>query len=114
MSGEANRPTQQPYGRAQSLADLELRLLARMDEDRKQILSHVDSQFDDLKKHIDSGFPNGDPGRHREVHEGYIKEAQDRRELWKSVREKTISSAVWAGLMLVAAAVYNYLIGGKS
>ena len=80
----------------------------------EELVEHIDSRFNALEDLIRSGFPEGDPARHREVHEGYIREAKERRELWKSVREKTISSGVWAGLMMIAAALYNYLgNGGK-
>lgn len=83
---------------------------------------HVDERFTMLSKqmnerHIElfnlikSGFPEGDIEAHRRVHEGYIKDAEEKASLWRAVREKTISGAVWAALMMLAAAIWGYIKG---
>ena len=52
---------------------------------------HFDARMDELTALLKSGFPNGDPVEHRKVHENYIKDASDRAELMKSIRDKSIT-----------------------
>lgn len=89
------------------------------EQDYERIKSIIDERYSQLSKqmnerHIElstlfrSGFPAGDIDAHRRVHEGYIKDAEERASLWRAVREKTISGAVWAALMMLAAALWNY------
>ena len=80
-----------------------------LEEGRKFMAAHFDDRFDALEKLIREGFPNGDPRSHREVHEGYIKDAADRAALWKSIRDKLITSAVYAGALLIASAVWEHI-----
>jgi hypothetical protein len=65
--------------------------------------------LDVLEKKIESGFPLGDPIEHRKVHEQCIKDAAERAALWKSVREKTITGIIWAGLILLSTSLWEYL-----
>ena len=66
-------------------------------------------RLDVLEKKIESGFPLGDPIEHRKVHEQYIKDAAERASLWKSLREKTITGIIWAGLILLSTSLWEYL-----
>ncbi len=70
---------------------------------------HIDQRFDDLERLIRSGFPNGDPVQHRQVHEGYINEAAARAALRKAIFEKILSGSVMAGLGLLALAAWEFL-----
>lgn len=79
-----------------------------VEEKHQQLFQHIDARFEDLNKKIESGFPYGDLIEHRKVHESYIKEAAERAALWKSVREKTITGIVWAGLMLIGSALWEF------
>ena len=82
---------------------------SRLQEGRKTMTDHFDERFDDLERVLRDGFPGGNPAKHREVHEGFMQEAADARALWKSVKEKSITSGVWAGLGLLLLAVWEYL-----
>lgn len=88
--------------------ELEKKLL----EGRSIMSSHIDTKFAEVTTLIKSGFPDNDPRKHREVHEALIQEAKDRRELWKSVREKTISGAVYSGLIFIALAIWEAIKSG--
>ena len=79
----------------------------RLEFGRTAMIQHFDDRFDGLESLIKSGFPGGDPRRHCEVHEGFIQDAEDRRALWKSVREKTITGGVYALAGFVAMAVWE-------
>ena len=79
----------------------------RLESGRAFMLTHIDAKFDHLENLIKSGFPNGDPRKHCEVHEGFIRAAADNHALWKSVREKTVSGAIWSALGLLILAVWE-------
>lgn len=77
---------------------------------RNETLRHVDEKLADLRALILDGFPAGDTRGHREAHEGVIKAAQDRANLWKSVREKLVTSAVYAVAILVGTALWQHFM----
>lgn len=78
-------------------------------EQYKYLLSYIDAKVQEVISRIDSGFPGGDPVEHRKAHEHYIRETSERAALWKSIREKTITGIVWAGLMLVGSALWDFI-----
>lgn len=57
----------------------------------------------------DAAFPNGDHVGHCRYHELMIQEIEDRRRLIGAVREKTISGLVWAGLVVLALALWSWV-----
>jgi len=84
-------------------AELEHRLMIG----REQMIKHFDERFDQLEKMIKDGFPHGDPRGHREVHEGQIEKAQNRKALWKSVWEKLVGGAVITALIFAGQALWS-------
>jgi hypothetical protein len=80
--------------------------------DNEELRKHIDHRFDHLEGLIRSGFPDGDPLKHRAVHEGFITTAKDRSDLRKVIWERIITGGVWAGLGLIALAVWEYLKAG--
>lgn len=82
---------------------------ADLENYRAEMFAHIDAKFDELEMLIKSGFPHGDVEAHRRVHEGFIAEASERASLWKAIREKTIVGGVWAVLMLLVAAIWEYI-----
>lgn len=78
-------------------------------QNRHATRDFVAGKFVELESLIRDGFPGGDPTTHRRVHEGYIRDADDRAALWKSVKEKIVSGAVYAALVAVAMAVWQWI-----
>ena len=74
-----------------------------------EIKEHFDGRLDAQEKMLRSAFPDGDLDGHRRAHETVIASAADMATLWKSVREKTISGSIWAGIVLLAAALWEYV-----
>ena len=74
-----------------------------------EVKTHFDARFDEQNKALKSAFPDGDLDGHRRAHETVIAAAADRSTLWKAVREKTISGSIWAGIVLLAAALWEYI-----
>lgn len=66
-------------------------------------------KLNDLDKTLKSGFPNGDPVEHRKDHETKIKLDNERANLYKQIREKLITSAVWGMIVMIALAVWEYI-----
>lgn len=64
----------------------------------------------DLRKATTEGFPHDDPRGHREVHENYIKEAESREKLKADLLSHALKGILWAGLMFVGAALWNYFV----
>lgn len=74
-----------------------------------ELCVELELKIAELHKKIDSGFPYGDLVEHRKVHENYIKHVAERAALWKSVQEKTVTGIVWAGLMLIGSALWEFI-----
>lgn len=58
-----------------------------------------------LQKHIDTAFAGGDPDGHRRAHETMINMMEERRRMYASIREKTISGLLWGALVWMGYAV---------
>ena len=74
-----------------------------------EIKAHFDARFDEQNKVLRSAFPDGDLDGHRRAHQTVMAAAADRDARWKSVWEKTISGGIWAGIVLLAAALWEYI-----
>lgn len=79
----------------------------RLSVGREQMIKHFDGRFDALGKMIKDGFPHGDPRGHREVHEGQIERANNRKALWKSVWEKLVGGTVITALIFIGQATWS-------
>lgn len=51
-----------------------------------------------LKQHINNAFAGGDPDGHRRAHETMINMMEERRRMYASIREKTLSGLIWGGI----------------
>lgn len=71
-------------------------------------------KLEELNKTLLSGFPNSDPVEHRKDHETNIKLDNEKNELYKNVREKVITSAVWGMVVMISLALWEYLKEGLS
>ena len=69
-------------------------------------------KLEELDKTLKSGFPHGDPIEHRKDHETKIKLDNEKAALYKTIREKVISSAVWGMLVLIGLAIWEYIKAG--
>lgn len=69
----------------------------------------VGNKFSELEELIRDGFPEGNTTKHREVHEGYMRRAEDRAAFWKSVLEKIATGAIYAAVIAVATAVWTWI-----
>lgn len=70
-------------------------------------LNGISDQLKGLTELIRSGFPHGDPVSHRNVHENYIKQAQERSQVWIGVKTKLIEASLWGALVLVGAMLWD-------
>lgn len=67
---------------------------------------YFNTHFLHLEELIRDGFPDGDPRSHREAHEGYIKRANSRSDMWQAVLKQVLTGTVWAGILAVSAAIW--------
>ena len=91
-----------------------LALRSFMDEST-EVQHRIEQKVDNMLDKMRSAFPNGDIEGHRRYHELKIEELAERRRLRVAIQEKTISSLLWSGIILIAAAIANYLgfnVGG--
>ena len=96
-----------------TLAELEKhidqRIKERLDERGKIESKMINQRFDALEALIKSGFPGGDPSEHRRYHDEVIEFMRERRELWKSIREKTLTALFWSMIVAGGTAVWQYI-----
>ena len=71
----------------------------------RQILEGQEAMQATLK----DAFPGGDSAAHRRYHEEIILQMQDRRKMRGAITEQVIKGSVWALLVTVGAAVWQYL-----
>jgi hypothetical protein len=87
-------------------------LIAPMLKEIQKLRAEVNAlkeQVNELKIGAGAGFPNDDPLAHRRVHEHYIKEAQERDAMVRGTKHKVLELSVWAGVLLVANALWDYI-----
>lgn len=101
-----------PPQTAEHIADCQNAIRQHFDERFDTMEAHNETRWNEMKALVQSAFPNGDIEAHRRVHEGYIKNANDRADLWRAVREKTVSGAVFGALGLLLMAAWEYLKAG--
>lgn len=88
---------------------IDARIKQRLDEHSQEEAKRMDARFDELKSLLTSAFPGGDPDEHRRYHDEAIEFMRERRELWKSIREKSLTALVWAAIVGLGSAVWHYL-----
>ena len=85
------------------------RIRLRLDEHAKTETDQLNTRFDKLEALLKSGFPGGDPEEHRRYHDEVIDFMRERRELWRAIREKTLTALLWSGLLTLGSAIYHYI-----
>jgi len=98
-----------PYTLAELEQHIDERIRLRLDEHAKTETAQLNARFDKLEALLKSGFPGGDPDEHRRYHDEVIDFMRERRELWKAIREKTITALVWSGLLALGSAIYHFI-----
>lgn len=90
---------------------IKYRLAQHAEDESRQVAA----RFDEIKRLLASAFPGGDPDEHRRYHDDVMAFIQERRALWRAVREKTLTALIWAALVGGGMAVWQYIktkIGG--
>lgn len=79
---------------------------------KKIVDDHVKKEPEEIAKQIKEmvteGFPDGLPN-HKVAHQSLIDQALDRRQLFKKVRETTVSGVVWAVVIFVGFSLWEGL-----
>lgn len=105
----AERRVTPPLTLAELERHIDERIRVRLEEHAKTEAERLDARFDRLEGLLKSGFPGGDPEEHRRYHNEVMEFMKERRELWKSIREKTLTALVWSGLVALGSAIYQYI-----
>lgn len=96
-----------PYTLRELEEHIDERIRLRLREHAEEDSRALDKRFDELKRLLISAFPGGDPERHRQYHDEVMQYLQERREVFKSVKEKTITALLWAVLVGIGTAVWH-------
>ena len=72
-------------------------------------LQQILAKQEELERMIRASFAGGDYEGHRRYHENVIQEQQDRRKMRSAIIEQVIKGSVWALLVTVGAACWQYL-----
>jgi hemerythrin len=76
---------------------------------RLDVFDHVDKRTEEIRTLIKSGFPEGNIEKHKEVHEKFIAEAQDRLNMWKTLRDHVLKGIAWSGIGIICLAIWEYI-----
>ena len=63
---------------------------------------------DELKALLERAFPAGDLEAHFRYHMEQAEREQDRKQLWRTLRDKILGAVVWAALIALGTAVWQY------
>lgn len=75
----------------------------------QHLTAHMDRQFALLKQSFSDAFPGGDPHGHRIAHEKQIADQTGWDKLKLGVVEKVINGGVWAAVVFIALAGWDFL-----
>lgn len=83
---------------------IEQAVSAALKAHEQHLMTHMDKQFDLLKKSFSEAFPDGDPHGHRIAHEKQIKTATGWDRMKSDVVSKFLTGGLWiaAGWLLLA------------
>lgn len=76
---------------------------------RVEVFDHFDRKSEEIKTLIKSGFPEGNLEKHKDVHEKFIAAAQDRQNMWRSLRDHILKGFAWSGIGMICLAVWEYI-----
>lgn len=65
------------------------------------------ARIDDIAR----GFPDNDPDGHRRAHEAIILKANERAALYRALREELVKKGLWALLVVLGIALWQYIKG---
>jgi hemerythrin len=91
-----------------------IELLKLMREDIQKVSDKIEKTDDTLQKHIEreedflKAFPNEDPRAHRDAHDAWISESQERARMYREVKTKIVTGGVWAVFVAVCTACWVY------
>ncbi|WP_018991310.1 hypothetical protein [Aromatoleum toluclasticum] len=103
--GERRRTS--PYTMRELEEHIDERIRLRLADHAADEGRRMDGKFDELKTLLASAFPGGDPLEHKRYHDEVIEWMQERRALWISIREKTITGLLWALLVGMGGAIWH-------
>lgn len=82
---------------------------AYIDTRIERILSTVlTAHREEMGKILASGFPDGDPVKHKAIHDEELELMRSRRKMYDSIKEKTITGLIWLALIGVGTALLEY------
>jgi len=88
------------------VSQLEQYIDEKLDANKREHREYFDARFDEVVALIKDGFPGGDPRGHREVHEGYIAEAKQKKDLRDAIIKQILTGTAWATMAFIAAAIW--------
>ena len=75
----------------------------------EQLLRRILARLEEMERNMKTAFVGGDYDGHRRAHEQFIADLQARRELRRAVIDQVVKGSVWALLVVVATALWQYL-----
>ena len=69
----------------------------------------VDRRIMEVEQKWMGAFPDGDIRGHHDAHKSFINKAAEHKKLWGSVKEKVIGGIVWAFVVGLATAAFQYV-----
>lgn len=73
------------------------------------LLRRILERLDEMERNVKTAFVAGDYDGHRRAHEQFISDLQARRDLRKAVTEQVVKGSVWAALIFIGTATWQYL-----
>ena len=104
--GDERRRTA-PYTMRELEDHIDERIRVRLLEHAAEEARQINLRFDELKVLLESAFPGGDPEEHRRYHNEVMDWMRERRDLWRAIKEKTLTALLWSALVGLGAAVWQ-------
>ncbi len=86
------------------ILDAQAKIAERLENAEFQLTGHGERILN-----LEDAFPDADTEGHRRYHQTMIEMLEEKRKLRVAIQEKTISGLVWAGLLFVGLACWQYI-----
>jgi hypothetical protein len=71
---------------------------------------YTDKKVAELEQSIKTAFIDGDYTHHKTTHEKEDADNEHTRELWQGVKEKTMTGVIWAAILFLGTAAWEYVV----
>lgn len=106
-----DRQLEDIYNKHIEIEKKQIAIFGKLEAIDRKLQDHLIEEKENFQHYmsiIDSAFPSGDVRGHCDMHEKWIQKEEQRIAFRQAIIDKSLASLVWAGLVFLGYAVWNY------